>query len=84
MHAQEVFQALRDAGVRVQIDLRNEKLGFKIREAQVEKIPYMLVVGDKEMDDGTVAPRHRSGANLESMTPVAFANFVANECREYR
>jgi threonyl-tRNA synthetase len=83
-YAQEVFQALREAGVRVQIDLRNEKLGFKIREAQVEKIPYMLVVGDKEMADGTVAPRYRSGANLESMTPAAFANFVANECREYR
>jgi threonyl-tRNA synthetase len=83
-YAQEVFEALREAGVRVQIDLRNEKLGFKIREAQVEKIPYMLVVGDKEMADGTVAPRYRSGANLESMTPAAFANFVANECREYR
>ncbi|MBE0503435.1 MAG: threonine--tRNA ligase [Desulfuromonadales bacterium] len=83
-YAQEVFQYLREAGVRVQIDLRNEKLGFKIREAQVEKIPYMLVVGDKEMADNTVAPRHRSGANLDSMTPAAFANFVANECREYR
>jgi threonyl-tRNA synthetase len=83
-YAQEVCQTLRDAGVRVQIDLRNEKLGFKIREAQLEKVPYMLVIGDKEMADNTIAPRHRTGANLESMTPAAFANFVANECREYR
>lgn len=83
-YAQEVCQTLRDAGVRVQIDLRNEKLGFKIREAQLEKTPYMLVIGDKEMADKTIAPRHRTGANLESMTPAAFANFVATECREYR
>jgi threonyl-tRNA synthetase len=82
-YAQQVSDALREAGVRVQLDLRNEKLGFKIREAQLEKIPYMLVIGDQEMAAGTVAPRHRSGKNLDPMTPADFARFVAEECRLY-
>ena len=52
------------AGVRVQGDFRNEKLSFKIREAQLQKIPYMLVIGDKEMAPGTVTPRYRDGQTL--------------------
>lgn len=83
-YAENVTDALRAAGVRVQCDLRNEKLGFKIREAQVEKIPYMLVIGDKELADGTVAPRYRSGKNLEPMSPEDFARFVQEECNQYR
>jgi len=82
-YAQEVCDLLRREGVRVQVDLRNEKLSFKIREAQMEKVPYMLVVGDKEVATGTVAPRHRSGQNLEPMSPEAFAQLVAEECRQY-
>ncbi len=82
-YAEEVYRSLRAEGVRVQKDLRNEKLGFKIREAQVEKVPYMLVVGDKEMESGTVAPRHRSGKNLDPMTPVEFVRFVQDESRQY-
>ncbi|HBT82233.1 MAG TPA: threonine--tRNA ligase [Desulfuromonas sp.] len=82
-YAEEVCRALRAQGVRVQLDLRNEKLGFKIREAQMEKTPYMLVIGDQEMAAGTIAPRHRSGKTLDPMTPAAFASFVADECRQY-
>lgn len=82
-YTEEVFVALREAGVRVQKDLRNEKLGFKIREAQMEKVPYMLVIGDKEMESGTVAPRHRSGKTLDPMTPEEFIRFVQDECRQY-
>jgi len=82
-YAQEVYQLLREQGVRVQVDLRNEKLSFKIREAQMEKIPYMLVIGDKEVAAGTVAPRHRSGKNLEPMSPGDFARLIAEECRQY-
>ncbi|KIH77393.1 threonyl-tRNA synthetase [Geoalkalibacter ferrihydriticus] len=82
-YAEQVFNDLRSAGVRVRKDLRNEKLGFKIREAQVEKIPYMLVIGDKEMEQGSVAPRHRSGKMLDSMTPAEFADFVRDECKQY-
>ncbi|HET7239162.1 MAG TPA: threonine--tRNA ligase, partial [Terrimicrobiaceae bacterium] len=80
-YAEQVFQALRAEGIRVQKDLRNEKLGFKIREAQMEKVPYMLVIGDREMESGTVAPRHRSGTNLDSMSPADFVRFVQDECR---
>jgi threonyl-tRNA synthetase len=82
-YAEQVYQALRKEGIRVQKDLRNEKLGFKIREAQMEKVPYMLVVGDKEMAEGTVAPRHRSGKNLDPMSPADFVRFVQDECRQY-
>ena len=82
-YAEQVYQTLREEGIRVQKDLRNEKLGFKIREAQMEKVPYMLVVGDKEMTEGTVAPRHRSGRNLDPMSPAEFVRFVQDECRQY-
>ncbi|RME40710.1 MAG: threonine--tRNA ligase, partial [Deltaproteobacteria bacterium] len=83
-YAEKVYKALVDAGIRVKKDLRNEKLGFKIREAQVEKIPYMLVIGDREMADGTVAPRYRDGRNLDPMSPEDFVAFVQRECSEYR
>ncbi len=82
-YAEEVFRRLRAEGVRVQQDLRNEKLGFKIREAQLAKIPYMLVIGDREMAEGTVAPRHRTGKNLEPMDCAAFVSFVQDECRKF-
>ncbi|WP_305043933.1 threonine--tRNA ligase [Geoalkalibacter sp.] len=82
-YARQVFNELRAAGLRVRHDLRNEKLGFKIREAQVEKIPYMLVIGDKEMEQGTVAPRHRSGKMLDAMSPADFVRFVLEECKNY-
>ncbi len=82
-YAEKVFNQLREAGIRVQKDLRNEKLGFKIREAQMEKIPYMLVIGDKEMEEGTVAPRFRSGKNLDPMTVEQFIDFVKDECSQY-
>jgi threonyl-tRNA synthetase len=83
-YVQEVADLLRREGVRVQVDLRNEKLSFKIREAQMEKVPYMLVIGDKEMASGTVAPRHRTGQNLDAMTPADFVRLVADECRQYK
>ena len=75
-YAQSVCEQLRQAGVRVKADLRNEKLGFKIREAQMEKVPYMLVIGDQEMQAGTVAPRHRNGQTLAPMGVEAFARLV--------
>jgi len=83
-YAQEVFKQLRAAGIRVQEDLRNEKLNFKIREAQLQKIPYMLVIGDKEVEQGTVTPRYRDGKNLHAMTPDAFIAFVEAETKAYK
>ena len=61
-------------GFRVDVDYRNEKIGKKIREAQLEKIPYMVVVGDRDMENGTVSPRHRADGDLGSMS---FDEFVA-------
>ena len=82
-YVDQVCEELRSQGIRVQSDLRNEKLGFKIREAQVEKIPYMLVIGDQEVAAGTVTARHRTGENLEPMTPADFVRFIQEECRLY-
>ena len=82
-YAQRAFDTLRAAGVRVQKDFRNEKLGFKIREAQLQKIPYMLVVGDKEVESGLLAPRYRDGKNLEGMTPDQFVSFIETEVKSF-
>jgi threonyl-tRNA synthetase len=78
-YARQVERQLRDAGVRVQSDLRNEKLGFKIREAQMGKIPYMLVIGDREMAEAKVTPRFRDGSSLETQGIEEFIQFVLNE-----
>ncbi len=67
--AKAVQAKLEDAGIRTEIDLRNEKIGFKIREAQVQKIPYMLVLGDKEAENGVVAVRKRGEGDIGQMTP---------------
>ncbi|MBE9531490.1 MAG: threonine--tRNA ligase, partial [Proteobacteria bacterium] len=64
----EVAAKLKEAGLRVELDIRNEKLGYKIREAQLNKIPYMLVVGDREVEDKTVSPRLRGNENLDPMS----------------
>ena len=66
-YAREVFTELKDAGWRVELDERNEKLGYKIREAQLAKIPYAIVIGDSEVQAQTVAPRRRGGENLGPM-----------------
>ena len=72
-YAAGVFEQLREAGWRVELDGRNEKLGYKIREAQLAKIPYAIVIGDKEVAAGTVAPRRRGGENLPAL---ALADFI--------
>ena len=56
----------------MECDIRNEKIGYKIREAQLQRTPYMLVVGDKEQEDGTVSVRHRKDGDLGSMALQAF------------
>ena len=71
-YAKALNQQLNDAKVRSEVDLRSEKLGYKIREAQMQKIPYMLVVGDRDMENGTVSVRTRKGDDLGAMTPDAF------------
>ncbi|MGM9662554.1 MAG: His/Gly/Thr/Pro-type tRNA ligase C-terminal domain-containing protein, partial [Oscillospiraceae bacterium] len=69
----EQAKKLESQGYRVTVDYRNEKIGRKIRDAQVEKIPYMVVVGDRDMENGTVSPRHRADGDLGAMSFEAFA-----------
>jgi threonyl-tRNA synthetase len=71
-YAEQVQAELEAAGLRVEIDPRNEKLGWKIREAQVQKVPYMLVVGGRETESGTVSVRRRAGEDLGAMTAADF------------
>ncbi|MHB8789029.1 MAG: threonine--tRNA ligase [Desulfobulbaceae bacterium] len=81
-YCEAVYARLRKFGIRVEKDLRNEKLNYKIREAQLMKVPYMLVVGEREKEDGTVTVRRRNGENLPPMTPQEFADLVHTECDE--
>jgi threonyl-tRNA synthetase len=78
-YAEGVYNQLIQKGVRVEKDFRNEKLGFKIREAQLQKTPYMLVAGDREVKEGTLAPRKRSGETLKSMTVEDFIKQIESE-----
>ncbi|MEX2499636.1 MAG: threonine--tRNA ligase [Wenzhouxiangellaceae bacterium] len=73
-YAASVAQRLQKLGFRAECDLRNEKVGFKIREQTLAKVPYLLVVGDREKNDGTVAVRQRDGADLGTMRLEAFAD----------
>jgi len=72
-YANEIVAKLDAQGFRGECDLRNEKIGKKIREATLEKVPYMLVVGDRDIENGTVSPRHRSGEDLGAMSFDEFA-----------
>jgi threonyl-tRNA synthetase len=78
-YAEGIYHQFIQKGVRVEKDFRNEKLGFKIREAQMQKVPYMLVAGDREVSEGTISPRKRSGENLKSMTPEDFVKQIESE-----
>jgi len=73
----QVVKSLKQKGFRVESDLRNEKVGFKIREHTIQKVPYLLVVGDREIENGEVAVRARNGDDLGSMSIEAFAELLA-------
>ncbi len=81
-YAASVLEKLEEAGIRAETDLRNEKIGFKIREAQNMKVPYMLVIGDKESEAGTVAVRTRSGGDMGAMAPDALLEKLLEEIRK--
>ena len=77
--AGEITEQLKAAGIRAELDVRNEKMGYKIREAQVDKVPYMLVIGDKEAQEGVVSVRHRKEGDLGTMTLDAFLGMALKE-----
>ena len=80
-YAQSVADELAGRGIRVETDFRNEKIGYKIREAQSRKIPYMLVIGDKEAENGTVSVRTRSGGDKGAVSLDKFAADITEEIR---
>jgi len=79
-YAETVHHKLIEAGIRSERYFENEKLGYKIRQAQMQKIPYMLVIGDKEVEARSVAPRTRDGQNLGSIPVDEFINLIKNVC----
>ena len=83
-YGRSVAERLRALGLRVSVDDRSEKMGYKIREAQVQKVPYMLVVGDKEVAAGTVAVRHRSAGDLGAKDPAELGARLARLAAERR
>ncbi len=80
-YVQKVAKQLSDVGLRVKTDLRNEKVGFKIREHTLRRVPYMLVCGDKEIAEGKIAVRTRKGADLGTFTVEEFAEILKNQVR---
>jgi len=82
-YGEQVYQKMKNAGIRVESDFRNEKLGYKIREGQLQKTPYMVVIGDREVEMGKVTPRMRDGRNLDSMAPEEFIDLIIEESSQY-
>lgn len=78
-YAEEIADSLRKAGVRAKTDIRSEKIGYKIREAQMEKIPYMVIVGDKEKEEKTLSVRHRKDGDIGAFTLADFTAKVVEE-----
>jgi threonyl-tRNA synthetase len=83
-HGQKLLEHLLDAEIRAEADFRNEKLGHKVREAQLEKIPYMLIVGDKECEKEGLTPRLRNGKNLPFMSVDEFIDLIGEDCKQRR
>jgi threonyl-tRNA synthetase len=83
-YAQLVAKTLANQGFRVEADLRNEKIGYKIREHSLQKLPYLLVAGDREKADGCIAVRTRAGTDLGSMSLAAFVEHLRDELPERR
>ena len=81
---EDVRKLLLDGGIRVEGDFRNEKLGYKIREAQMQKTPYMLVIGDREAASRQVSPRQRDGRNLGSIDVGSFIGLVREQCEGFK
>src|SRR5690554_6116553 len=78
-YCESVVNSLQNKGFRIESDLRNEKIGFKIREHTIQRVPYLLVAGDKEVEAGTLAVRDRSGKDLGVMTLEAFTGLLARD-----
>ena len=82
-YAKEVYEKLFDQDIRVELDDRNEKIGYKIREAQLQKVPYMLIIGDKEVEAKTVGVRSRKDGDIGAMSQDEFIKKIKNEIETF-
>ncbi len=82
-YAEKINEMLRSEGIRVELDDRNEKIGYKIRQAQMEKVPYMLVMGDKEAEEGLIAVRSRKNGDMGAMPVDEFIAMIKKEIKEF-
>ncbi|MDO5291835.1 MAG: threonine--tRNA ligase [bacterium] len=80
-YASEVVSQLEEQGIRVELDERNEKLGYKIRQAQMEKVPYMIIIGEKEQESNTISIRKRDEKETENMSISDFSRLISKECQ---
>ena len=78
-YCHEVCKLLKNKGFRVEVDLRNEKVGFKVREHTIQRVPYMIVVGDREVQSGQIAVRARNGDDLGTMSVDEFSELLLKE-----
>jgi threonyl-tRNA synthetase len=83
-YANSVSEELKAAGLRIEVDVRSERMNAKIRDAQLQKVPYMLIIGDREVEDGAVAVRLRSGEDLGAMPLYDFLSHAEEEIRSQR
>src|SRR5690606_42039990 len=78
-YCEKVVKSLQNKGFRVEADLRNEKIGFKIREHTIQRIPYLLIAGDKEVEAGTIAIRDRDGKDFGVLSLDEFADLLRQD-----
>lgn len=83
-YAEKVLEELDNNGIRAELDERQEKIGYKIREAQLQKIPYMLIIGDKEVEANAVGVRSRSDGDIGAMGLEDFISKIKKEVEEYK
>ena len=83
-YAKEVYSKMLEKGIRVELDSRQEKLGYKIREAQMSKVPYILVIGDKEIEANAVGVRARSEGDIGQISVEEFINRIEDEIEYYK
>ena len=81
-YANKIQQALEEQGIRTELDIRNEKIGYKIREAQLQKVPYMLIIGDKEVAENKVGVRERKAGDLGQMELNEFIKKISKEIED--
>ena len=82
-YAKELEEKLKKEGLRVELDSRNEKIGYKIREAQLQKIPYMLIIGDKEIETNAVGVRSRTEGDIGAMSKNEFIDKIKTEINTF-